>query len=125
MRRYPLASQECSSHRPHQSKKQGLPQGKPLSFWSKCGDSNSRPPVPEVIFSSVLTTFVYFLVLFSPELVLFCAIIDTVSVQKNSVDGQRCGRWANPTKQGARKLNRVYPRVEFYLLPLVYHTFRD
>ena len=62
------------------------------------GYANSRPPVPEASDSYLLTTFVYFLVLFSPELVLFCAVIDTVSVQKNSVDGQRCGRYPNSNR---------------------------
>ena len=53
---------------------------------------------PEPIENSLLTTFIYFLTLFSPELVLFCTIIHTVSVQKNSVDGQRCGRYPNSNR---------------------------
>ena len=74
-----------------------------LRLTSKLADprkeyANSRPPVSEAIFSSTLTTFIYFLVLFGPELVLFCAIIHTVSVQNNSVDGQRCGRHPNSNR---------------------------
>ncbi|MBQ8908218.1 MAG: hypothetical protein IJY71_06505, partial [Clostridia bacterium] len=39
-------------------------------FWSKWRDSNSRPPVPEQIRHCFLTTFVDFLVLFSPKTML-------------------------------------------------------
>ena len=35
------------SNRTHRSKREGQPLRLSFSFWSKCGDSNSRPPVPE------------------------------------------------------------------------------
>ena len=53
--------------------------GCPSIFWSKCGDSNSRPPVPEQIRHRFLTTFVDFLVLFSPKTMLSDALVRTVS----------------------------------------------
>ena len=81
-----------SSHRTHWQKRKRSPQGQPLSlFWSKCGDSNSRPPVPEESRSSLLTTFVCFSVLLSPKAMLSDALVRTVSTQSKSVDGQRCG----------------------------------
>ena len=90
--------------------------------WSKRRDSNPRSPVPEAIRSSILTTFVYFLVLFSPKTMLSDALVRTVSTQSKSVDGQRCGHRANSANLKARKLNRIYPVLSFFLLPLVYHT---
>ena len=48
-------------------------------FWSKWRDSNSRPPVPEQIRHRFLTTFVDFLVLFSPKMVLSDDLVSTVS----------------------------------------------
>ena len=48
-------------------------------FWSKWRDSNSRPPVPEQIHHRFLTTFVDFLVLFSPKTMLSDALVRTVS----------------------------------------------
>ena len=71
--------------------------------------ANSRPPVPEASRSSVLTTFIYFLVLLGPKTMLICALVRTVSTQSKSVDGQRCGHWAIPVNLKARKLNRIYP----------------
>ena len=62
-----------------------------LLFWSKRRDSNPRSPVPEASQSSLLTTFVYFLVLFSPKAMLSDALVRTVSTQSESVYGQRCG----------------------------------
>ena len=49
------------------------------SFWSKRRDSNPRSPVPEQIRHRFLTTFVDFLVLFSPKKVLMRALVRTVS----------------------------------------------
>ena len=94
-------------------KKKREPQGLSFLFWSKCGDSNSRPPVPEASQSSLLTTFVYFLVLFSPKAMLSDALVRTVSTQSESVDGQRCGHRANFAILKARKLNRIYPVLSF------------
>ena len=82
-------------------------------FWSKWRDSNSRPPVPEAIGSSLLTTFIYFLALFSPKTMLSDALVRTVSTQSESVDGQRCGHRANFARLKARKLNRIYPVLSF------------
>ena len=84
-----------------------------LFFWSKRRDSNPRSPVPEAIGSSLLTTFVYFLVLFSPKTMLSDALVRTVSTQSESVDGQRCGHRANFARLKARKLNRIYPVLSF------------
>ena len=50
-----------------------------LFCWSKWRDSNSRPPVPEQIRHCFLTTFVDFLVLFSPKTMLMRALVSTVS----------------------------------------------
>ena len=61
------------------AKKEGLPQGKSFFFWSKRRDSNPRSPVPEQIRHRFLTTFVDFLVLFSPKTVLSDALVSTVS----------------------------------------------
>ena len=83
------------------------------SFWSKRRDSNPRSPVPEAIGSSLLTTFIYFLVLLSPKTVLSDALVRTVSTQSESVDGQRCGHRANFARLKARKLNRIYPVLSF------------
>ena len=85
---------------------------KPLK-WSKRRDSNPRSPVPEAIGSSLLTTFIYFLVLFSPKAMLSDALVRTVSTQSKSVDGQRCGHRANFARLKARKLNRIYPVLSF------------
>ena len=84
-----------------------------LIFWSKRRDSNPRSPVPEAILSSLLTTFIYFLVLFSPKTMLSDALVRTVSTQSESVDGQRCGHRANFARLKARKLNRIYPVLSF------------
>jgi hypothetical protein len=92
----------------------GLPWKTILNFWSKWRDSNSRPPVPEAIGSSLLTTLVCFLVLLSPKTVLSGTLVHTVSAQSKSVDGQRCGHRANLTKLKARKLNRIYPLLSFF-----------
>ena len=102
------------SNRTHRSKREGQPQGLSFSFWSKCGDSNSRPPVPEAINDSFLTTFVRFLVLLSPKTVLSGTLVHTVSTQSKSVDGQRCGHRAISDSLKARKLNRVYRVLSFY-----------
>ena len=56
----------------------------PLSFDERAPhgfarNANSRPPVPEAIGSSLLTTFVDFLVLFSPKTMLMRALVRTVS----------------------------------------------
>ena len=45
-------------------------QNKP-PFWSKWRDSNSRPPVPERRIPCHIRIFLYFSVLFSPQIVLF------------------------------------------------------
>ena len=84
-----------------------------LFCWSKWRDSNSRPPVPEASRSSLLTTFVCFLVLSSPKTVLSGTLVHTVSAQSKSVDGQRCGHRAISVKLKARKLNRIYPVLSF------------
>ena len=83
------------------------------SFWSKRRDSNPRSPVPEAIGSSLLTTFIYFLVLLSPKTVLSDALVRTVSTQSKSVDGQRCGHRAISANLKARKLNCIYPGLSF------------
>ena len=75
-------------------KKHSHPQGMTVFFWSKRQDSNLRSPVPEAIGSSLLTTFIYFLVLFSPKTMLSDTLVRTVSTQFKSVDGQRCGHRA-------------------------------
>ena len=100
------------------------------SFWSKRRDSNPRSPVPEAIGSSLLTTFIYFLVLFSPKAMLSDALVRTVSTQSKSVDGQRCGHRANFARLKARKLNRIYPVLSFIfcrqysiLFEISQHTF--
>ena len=90
-----------------------LPLRDNLIFWSKRRDSNPRSPVPEAIGSSILTAFVYFLVLFSPKTMLSDALVHTVSTQSESVDGQRCGHRANFARLKARKLNRIYPVLSF------------
>ena len=82
-------------------------------FWSKRRDSNPRSPVPEASRSSLLTTFIYFLVLSSPKTALSDALVRTVSTQSKSVDGQRCGHRAISVKLKARKLNRIYPVLSF------------
>ena len=80
-----------------------LPLRDNLIFWSKRRDSNPRSPVPEAYRSSLLTTFIYFLVLFSPKAMLSDALVRTVSTQSKSVDGQRCGQptfWTdNPSQK--------------------------
>ena len=86
------AAHECRSHHPHRPKKEKENHKGSLFLWSKCGDSNSRPPVPEASRSSLLTAFIYFLVLFSPKVMLSDALVRTVSAQSKSVDGQRCGQ---------------------------------
>ena len=111
--RTPFLLRRVKFSSPHQRKKKREPQGLSFSFWSKCGDSNSRPPVPEAIVSGLLTTFVYFLVLFSPKTMLSDALVHTVSTQSESVDGQRCGHRANFARLKARKLNRIYPVLSF------------
>ena len=83
------------------------------SFWSKRRDSNPRSPVPEAIGSSLLTTFVYLMMLFGPKTMLSDALVRTVSTQSESVDGQRCGHRANFARLKARKLNRIYPVLSF------------
>ena len=92
----------CEFAPPTQNEK-GMLYGIPFLFWSKWRDSNSRPPVPEAILSSLLTTFVCFLVLFSPKTMLSDALVRTVSTQSKSVDGQRCGHRANSANLKARK----------------------
>jgi hypothetical protein len=62
-----------------QLKRKRAPKRVPFSLWSKWRDSNSRPPVPEQILHRFLTTFVDFLVLFSPKTVLYDALVRTVS----------------------------------------------
>ena len=62
-----------------QAKKNRQPWGLSVLFWSKWRDSNSRPPVPEQIRHRFLTTFVDFLMLFSPKTVLSDAPRRTVS----------------------------------------------
>ena len=47
--------------------------------WSERGDSNTRPLGPEQIRHRFLTTFVDFLVLFSPKTMLSDALVRTVS----------------------------------------------
>ena len=59
--------------------KKDKPQGLILFYWSKWRDSNSRPPVPEQLRHRFLTTFVDFLVLFSPKTMLSDALVRTVS----------------------------------------------
>ena len=46
-------------------KREGQPQGLSFSFWSKCGDSNSRPPVPE---TGALPTALHLEILFYKEI---------------------------------------------------------
>ena len=116
----PYAKEKCMafslSHQLRGPKKERATTRADLSFWSKWRDSNSRPPVPEAIGSSLLTTFVYFLVLFSPETMLSDALVRTVSTQSESVDGQRCGHRANFARLKARKLNRIYPVLSFIIV---------
>ena len=102
-----------ASFRPHHKHKKQATARAAYFLWSKWRDSNSRPPVPEAIGSSLLTTFIYFLVLFSPKAMLSDALVRTVSTQSKSVDGQRCGHRANFARLKARKLNRIYPVLSF------------
>ena len=53
--------------------------GIPSFTWSKRRDSNPRSPVPEQIRHRFLTTFVDFLMLFSPKTMLSDALVRTVS----------------------------------------------
>ena len=86
-----LRKAQKASFRPHHNEKTQITTRAICVFWSKWRDSNSRPPVPEQIGSSILTTFICFLAFFSPKTVLLDALVRTVSAQSNSVDGQRCG----------------------------------
>ena len=92
-----------------------LPSRDNLILWSKRRDSNPRSPVPEQIRHRFLTTFVDFWVLFSLKTMLSRALIRTVSTQSKSVDGQRCGHRANFARLKVRKLNRIYPVLNFVL----------
>ena len=88
------------------------------SFWSKCGDSNSRPPVPEVFGSSLLTTFIYFLVLFGLKTMLSCALVRTVSAQSESVDGQRCGQATIRANKPSRDYSKLIPSGDWTVHPV-------
>ena len=79
------------------------------SIWSKWRDSNSRPPVPEASRSSLLTTFICFLVLFSPKVMLSDALVRTVSTQSKSVDGQRCGQAEFSSKKPSHDYSKLIP----------------
>lgn len=71
-----------ASHDLHESDTEAKKMGELMLshlFWSKWRDSNSRPPVPEQIHHRFLTTFVDFLVLFSPKTMLSDALVRTVS----------------------------------------------
>ena len=72
-------------------------------------NENSRPPVPEQIRHRFLTTFVDFLVLFSPKTVLSDAPRRTVSTQSNSVDGQRCGQAEFSSQKPSRDYSKLIP----------------
>ena len=72
--------------------------------------SSSRTNTP-----SFLTTFVDFLVLFSPKAMLSDALVRTVSTQSKSVDGQRCGHRLISTQEILTELNRIYPVLNVFL----------
>ena len=61
-------------------------------FWSKWRDSNSRPPVPEEIYTDFFLDFGGFSGLSCPKTVLSGALRSNVSTQSKSVDGQSCGQ---------------------------------
>ena len=80
-----------------------------LALWSKCGGSNSGPHGPEQIRHRFLTTFVYFLVLFSLKTMLSDALVRTVSTQSKSVDGQRCGQVEFSSEKPSRDYSKLIP----------------
>ena len=68
-----------SHHRLGQKEKHRQPKRASYAFWSKRRDSNPRSPVPEQIQHRFLTTFVDFLMFFSPKTMLSDALVRTVS----------------------------------------------
>ena len=75
----------------------------------RAANANLRLLRPEQIRHRFLSTFVDFLMLFSPKTMLSDALVPTVSTESEAVDGQRCGQGKFSSEKPSRDYSKLIP----------------